>query len=604
MGLAPAQYTIQIYAHNTITNSWTIFERTTTVTATPLHTIETPETNQGVTQPFALTGWAIDGSNPTGTGVDAVDVSGYHNFGSGSPLVSYGAATYGGSRPAVSALYGARFDPSGYTKTLSTLTAGWYWFVVSSHNVRDNSWTVRTQTAFVDIPLSTLNITRGGTGTGGITASPSMVSCPGGSTTQAMPCPEATYPTGTIVTLTAVPDAGSTFAGWVGACSGTAPCPILLNGARHVTAMFAKIPGSIETRYYHTDVIGSVRAITDETGAVVIRHDYAPFGEEKDPDMTGDAMRFAGKELDPETGMNYFAARYYRNAWGRFASVDPLQVPVAMTDPQQWNRYAYARNNPLAFTDPSGLCTMRSDNISDGCTEEVTVTASGGTTGTAPSTTPSAGTPTNPLLSNGIGSRPGNNSGAQTFINANGVCGWAHPDDPSELYFTAVCPEAETGVGLLGPSWLDVVQGVLDVVSIAATATVVLEPIGMAADVINATTSAIEGDWLGMSASLWGALPWVGVSGNLARLGRHADGAHTVLRTDLRAGRITHYGTRIPQTNPRNPNPWQQEKRFDGVGPGHYNKVTGDVVPTPHVHDSQVPGGVRPPTPGELPRGY
>ena len=87
--------------------------------ATPLHTIETPSANQGVTQPFALTGWAIDGSNPAGTGVDAVDVSGYHNFGSGSPLLSLGSATYGGSRPAVSALYGARFDPSGYTKTLA-----------------------------------------------------------------------------------------------------------------------------------------------------------------------------------------------------------------------------------------------------------------------------------------------------------------------------------------------------------------------------------------------------------------------------------------------------------------------------------------------------
>ena len=118
-GLAPAQYTIQIYAHNTVTNSWTVFERATTVTATPLHTIETPSANQGVTQPFALTGWAIDGSNPTGTGVDAVDVSGYHNFGSGSPLLSLGSATYSGSRPAVSALYGARFDPSGYTKTLA-----------------------------------------------------------------------------------------------------------------------------------------------------------------------------------------------------------------------------------------------------------------------------------------------------------------------------------------------------------------------------------------------------------------------------------------------------------------------------------------------------
>ena len=99
----------------------------------------------------------------------------------------------------------------------------------------------------------------------------------------------------------------------------------------------------------------AVRAITDEVGAVVIRHDYAPFGEDTQP-LTGDPMRFAGKELDPETGMNYFAARYYRSAWGRFTSVDP--VSGWPSDPQSWNRYAYARNNPLKYVDPSGLAYM------------------------------------------------------------------------------------------------------------------------------------------------------------------------------------------------------------------------------------------------------
>jgi RHS repeat-associated protein len=105
-----------------------------------------------------------------------------------------------------------------------------------------------------------------------------------------------------------------------------------------------------------------VRAITDETGAVVIRRDYAPFGEDSNPDLTGDPMRFAGKELDPETGMNYFAARYYRNTWGRFASVDP--VSGWASDPQSWNRYAYARNNPLRYVDPSGLSYW---TCTDGC---------------------------------------------------------------------------------------------------------------------------------------------------------------------------------------------------------------------------------------------
>ena len=50
----------------------------------------------------------------------------------------------------------------------------------------------------------------------------------------------------------------------------------------------------------------------------------------------------------------YFMARYYRNTHGRFTQVDEVHVDEALFDPQQWNRYAYARNNPLAYGDPTG----------------------------------------------------------------------------------------------------------------------------------------------------------------------------------------------------------------------------------------------------------
>ncbi len=89
--------------------------------------------------------------------------------------------------------------------------------------------------------------------------------------------------------------------------------------------------------YYHTDAIGSVRMITDATGQVVARYDYLPFGEPCGSacgtPSPPDVRQFAGRERDQETGLDYFGARYY-------ASV---------------NRYAYAGNNPLRFSDPSGL---------------------------------------------------------------------------------------------------------------------------------------------------------------------------------------------------------------------------------------------------------
>jgi RHS repeat-associated protein len=113
-----------------------------------------------------------------------------------------------------------------------------------------------------------------------------------------------------------------------------------------------------EVVYYHTDAIGSVRMVTDATGAVVARYDYLPFGETwltNPPNTAPDVRQFAGKEREADTGLDYFGARYYRPQSGRFTSVDPvLDLEKATRDPQQWNRYAYARNNSLRYVDPDG----------------------------------------------------------------------------------------------------------------------------------------------------------------------------------------------------------------------------------------------------------
>jgi RHS repeat-associated protein len=90
-------------------------------------------------------------------------------------------------------------------------------------------------------------------------------------------------------------------------------------------------------------------------GNVVRRHDYYPFGEEyAPPPLTPDRLRFTGKERDVETGLDYFGARYYASRTGRFTTVDPGHVGGNIFDPQSWNAYAYARNNPLRFVDPTG----------------------------------------------------------------------------------------------------------------------------------------------------------------------------------------------------------------------------------------------------------
>jgi RHS repeat-associated protein len=120
--------------------------------------------------------------------------------------------------------------------------------------------------------------------------------------------------------------------------------------------------------------------IADRTGSLagVSRHDYLPFGEELAADVGGrtpeqgysypDGMRqgFTGYEEDSETGLNYAQARYHSPVMGRFTGVDPIVVtPERFSDPQQFNLYAYTRNNPLRFIDPTGESLAISGSIDE-----------------------------------------------------------------------------------------------------------------------------------------------------------------------------------------------------------------------------------------------
>jgi RHS repeat-associated protein len=65
-------------------------------------------------------------------------------------------------------------------------------------------------------------------------------------------------------------------------------------------------------------------------------------------------QKFTGKERDSESGLDYFGARYYGSALGRWTSPDKPLQDQEPENPQSWNLYAYGRNNPLNGTDPTG----------------------------------------------------------------------------------------------------------------------------------------------------------------------------------------------------------------------------------------------------------
>jgi RHS repeat-associated protein len=104
--------------------------------------------------------------------------------------------------------------------------------------------------------------------------------------------------------------------------------------------------------WYHTDHVGSVHAITNASGAKVEAQDYAPFGSTvASSGSVSDDYGFDGQRTDPDMGLVYMNARYYDARLGRFISADSV---VPSDDPQALNRYAFAYNNPIANSDPSG----------------------------------------------------------------------------------------------------------------------------------------------------------------------------------------------------------------------------------------------------------
>jgi RHS repeat-associated protein len=104
--------------------------------------------------------------------------------------------------------------------------------------------------------------------------------------------------------------------------------------------------------FYHPDHLGSTSIITDKAGAATQFVAYLPFGEGLvDEHSTRKEMpyKFSGKELDEETGLYYYGARYYEPHGSVWISADPLQEKYPNV-----GAYVYCAQNPIRFIDPDG----------------------------------------------------------------------------------------------------------------------------------------------------------------------------------------------------------------------------------------------------------
>jgi RHS repeat-associated protein len=111
------------------------------------------------------------------------------------------------------------------------------------------------------------------------------------------------------------------------------------------------------TSYYLHDGQGSVRALSDGTGAFTDEYTYTGFGELlAQQGTTENPYLYAGQRFDDLIGLYQMRARYYDPAGGRFLSRDPYEGN--MTSPLEINRYIYAANNPVNLSDPSGTSVL------------------------------------------------------------------------------------------------------------------------------------------------------------------------------------------------------------------------------------------------------
>ena len=154
----------------------------------------------------------------------------------------------------------------------------------------------------------------------------------------------------------------------VGGTSGVTTTYVYNVGGQLLAEFGGTAPDRPGTRYLTPDHLGSTRVVTADDQSVLSRHDYLPFGEEIGATYggrssvsgytasrtDGPTQKFTGKERDSESGLDYFGARYFSGAGGRFTSADAPFADQGAADPQSWNLYSYTRNNPLKYVDPDG----------------------------------------------------------------------------------------------------------------------------------------------------------------------------------------------------------------------------------------------------------
>ena len=127
-------------------------------------------------------------------------------------------------------------------------------------------------------------------------------------------------------------------------------------GSRLLSTFTNNGSGGETLEYQHPDRLGT-KLITNNTANTSFEQATLPFGTALDAETSGTTnQRFTSYDRSAITNLDYAVNRSYSSAQSRFTSVDPIGMSATnIGNPQSMNLYAYVQNNPIDYTDPSGL---------------------------------------------------------------------------------------------------------------------------------------------------------------------------------------------------------------------------------------------------------
>jgi hypothetical protein len=197
------------------------------------------------------------------------------------------------------------------TKTVSNLTDGLdYYFAVTAYDISGNESGYSNE---VSAQQNSLAVTKGGTGTGTVTSSPGGIVC-------GSDCSEA-YKSGTVVTLTPIPNTGSTFTGWSGSgCSGNAPqCSLTISStAAVVEANFSSLTPLTQTE----KIIDNGDSATSRTGSWDKSGGSNPYGSDSVWGRDGETFTW---RFSPPSDGSYEVALWWTGYSSRSTSI-PVDI--------------------------------------------------------------------------------------------------------------------------------------------------------------------------------------------------------------------------------------------------------------------------------------